>query len=258
MFNIQIMKIKYRKWGLRLVATCIVVLGLLLAIVLNPILLYANKSNVGNYTICSQHLPDPYFIERLNNATELLKTSELYDGNQKLTICINDGSAFPRLVQAIQGPAFAYAYYHNVVLNGAVNARDNYVELNGYKWNLTELLAHEATHCMQSRKYGLLHSNPIARYPQWKWEGYPEYVARKNKASLSENISHLIETEHTDNNNWISFDDSTGTVIPYYKSWLLMQYCLDIRKMSYTQLLEDTTCEALFTQYMMNWYATRK
>ena len=252
------MQIKYRKWGLRLLATFVVIAGSLTAIVLNPVLAYANKSMVGNYTICSQHQLDPYFVARLANAGQLLKASELFDANQRVTICMNDGSALPRLVQAIQGPAFAYGYYHNVVLNGAVNARDNYVELNGYKWNLTELMAHEATHCMQFHRYGLFHSNPIAGYPQWKWEGYPEYVARKNKACLVKNISHLIETEHTDNNNWISFDDSTGTVIPYYKSWLLVQYCLDIRKMSYTELLKDTAPEALVSQYMMNWYAAKK
>ena len=100
-------------------------------------------------------------------------------------------------------------------------------------------------------------SKPIAHIPMWKWEGYPEYVARKNKASLIKNISHLIETEKTDNNNWISFGDSTGTVIPYYKSWLLVQYCLDIRKMTYTQLLKDTTQEALLTQHMMKWYESK-
>ena len=252
------MKIRYRRWGLRIIATCVFIFGLLLVIVLNPILLYAHISAEGNYTICSQRKPDAYFIAKLNNSTELIKTSELYDPNQKLTICLNDGSSFPGLLQAIQGPAFAYGYQHIVAMNGTMNARGNYVELNGYKWNLTELLAHEATHCMQFGKYGLLHTNPIARFPQWKWEGYPEYVARKNKACLIKNISRLIETEHTDNNNWISFDDSTGTVIPYYKSWLLVQYCLDIRKMTYTQLLADTTRETLVAQYMMTWYETKK
>ncbi len=252
------MKIRYRKWGLRIVATGIVILGLLVVIVLNPMLVYANKTAAGNYTICSQNRPDPYFIEHLNDVTNLLKASELYEGKQKLTICMNDGSVFPCLVQAIQGRAFAYGYYGNVVLNGTLNARDNYVELNGYKWNLTELIAHEATHCMQFHKLGFFHTNPIARFPQWKWEGYPEYVARKNKACLVNNISHLLETEHTDNNNWISFDDSTGTVIPYYKSWLLVQFCLDVRKMSYAELLKDTAREAVVTQYMMSWYAARK
>jgi len=113
------MKIRYRKWGLRIVATGIVILGLLVVIVLNPMLVYANKTAAGNYTICSQNRPDPYFIEHLNDVTNLLKASELYEGKQKLTICMNDGSVFPCLVQAIQGRAFAYGYYGNVVLNAA-------------------------------------------------------------------------------------------------------------------------------------------
>ena len=37
------------------------------------------------------------------------------------------------------------AFIIKVVLQGTANYKDNYLELNGYKWNLTELLAHELT-----------------------------------------------------------------------------------------------------------------
>ena len=235
-------------------ATSVFIFGLLLVLVFNPMLLYAIKNNSGNYTILSQQQSGAEFIKQLNNANSLIMGSELFDSDMKYTICMNDGCIYPRLIEFIQGHAFAYGFYHIIALRGEMNAGNNYVELNGYRWNLTELLAHEATHCMQFNKFGLLQSYPIARIPMWKWEGYPEYVARKNKASLVKNISQLVATINTDNNNWICFDDSTGTVIPYFKSWLLVQYCIDIRKMSYAQLLQDTTHEELVNQNMMNWY----
>ncbi len=157
----------------------------------------------------------------------------------------------------LRGSAFAWGFYDKVVLMGNANYKDNYVELNGYKWNYTQLLAHEEIHCLQFHKFGLWKSNPIAKVPEWKWEGYPEYVARRNDNNncLISNIDKLLKTEKTDNNNWILFDDSTGTVIPYYKNWLLLQYCLDIKKMSYSQLLKDTTNNQTTTQHMMKWYA---
>jgi len=249
------MKKRIRKWSLRIVVTCLFILGLLVGIALNPMLLYANKSITGVYTICHQEPLEASFIPKLEEANALLEKSELYDPCLKLTICLNDGSYYPKLMQRVRGQAFGWGFQKIVVLMGKMNAKDNYLEINGYKWNLTELIAHEATHCFQFYKYGLFHSNPVANIPEWKWEGYPEYVARKNKADLVNNIIHLIKAEkNRDNNNWIDFEDRTGTVIPYYKHWLLVQYCLDVRKMSYAGLVRDTTREALLTQDMMDWY----
>ncbi len=150
-------------------------------------------------------------------------------------------------METFGGKAFGWGFGHQLIIMGNMNAASNYVELNGYKWNLTQLIAHEITHCLQYNKSGLLHANPIARQPKWKWEGYPEYVARKHEASLVKNITYLLQTEQTDNNNWITFNDSTGTVIPYYKYWLLVQYCIDIRKMTYDHLLKDTSQESRVT-----------
>ena len=109
-------------------------------------------------------------------------------------ICLNDGSNYPKLMQTIRGKAFAWGFYDKVVLQGTANYNYNYVELNGYKWNLTQLLAHEMTHCLQFDKLGLWKSNPIANIPNWKWEGYAEYVSRQNadQKNVSKNIAHLL------------------------------------------------------------------
>ncbi|RYF90539.1 MAG: hypothetical protein EOO03_03515 [Chitinophagaceae bacterium] len=147
-----------------------------------------------------------------------------------------------------------------MVLLGNLNAANNYVELNGYKWNLTQLLAHEMMHCFQYKDLGFRKSNPVAGIPSWKWEGYPEYIARQNEdqVNLLKNIDHLIATEKTDHNGWINFADETGTVIEYYKSWLLVKYCLDIKKQSWNQLLNDKTSDAAIHAEMMHWYQLQK
>jgi hypothetical protein len=141
------------------------------------------------------------------------------------------------------------------------NYKDNFVELNGYKWNLTQLLAHEETHCFQFHKFGLWKSNPIANLPNWKWEGYPEYVARRNadQLDLTRNIARKIEQENLDKDGWaISFSENTITPRDYYNAWLLVQYCLDIKKMTYESLLKDTTSEQTTTTQMMNWFSKNK
>ena len=251
------MKRKIKKWSLRLAATLLLIAGLLVVIVLNPILTYANSTTYGNYKIFHTEAFDTALTIRLDEASELLKKSEIYNAKLKIDICLNDGSKYPTLIKKLRGQAFAWGFYNKVVLQGKANYKDNYVELNGYRWNLTQLLTHEIVHCLQYRKLGFWKSNPIGKIPSWKWEGYPEYVARQNigQKNLLQNIAHLIEVEKKDINGWsIPFSDSTIAPKEYYHYWLLLQYCLDIKKMTYEQVLKDTTKEKVIQGQMMNWY----
>lgn len=252
------MKRQIKKWTLRLSVTGLFIAGLLLVIVLNPILTYANKTKHNNLTVFHNKTLDPTLLTNLDQVTELLKASEFYNPKLHLDICLNDGSKYPKLIRTVRGQAFGWGFYDKVVLQGTTNYKDNNVELNGYKWNLTQLLAHEMTHCLQFDKLGFWKSKPIANIPNWKWEGYAEYVSRKNndQKDLSKNIERLITTDKT---NWdIKFDDSTIAPREYYDYWTLVQYCMDIKKMNYKQILADTTNEQTVRQEMMKWYENNK
>jgi len=52
----------------------------------------------------------------------------------------------------------------------------------------------------------------------------------------------------------IMFEDSTISSREYYNYWILVQYCLDIKKMSYNELLNDKTNENALQTEMLNWY----
>lgn len=252
------MKRKIKKWTLRLTATVLLIAGLLLIIVLNPILTYANKTTHNNLTVFHNNVLDPTFLTKLGQATELLKASEYYNPKLHLDICLNDGSKYPKLIQALRGRAFAWGFYDKVVMQGNANFQDNYVELNGHKWNLTQLVAHEMTHCLQFDNLGFWKSKPIANIPNWKWEGYAEYISRQNsdQKDLSKNIERLIAT---DKSNWeIKFADSTIAPREYYDNWTLVQYCIDIKKMTYKQILADTSSEQTVRQEMMSWFSGRE
>jgi hypothetical protein len=250
------MKKAIRKWVFRLTVTGIFIAGLLLVIILNPILCYANKTSYKNNTIFHHKPLDQTFLFELDRATAIIKTSEYYNAGFKTDICLNDGSIYPAMMQKLRGPAFAWGFYNKVVLMGNASYKENYVEINGYKWNLVQLLAHEMVHCLQFKKRGFWKSNPVAKIPGWKWEGYPEYVARQaiDQKDLKNNIDRLIQAEQINNNGWILFSDGTGTTISYYRNWLLIQYCMDIQKMTYEQILHNDTPEEIIRQEMMNWY----
>ena len=53
------------------------------------------------------------------------------------------------------------------------------------------------------------------------------------------------------------FDDSTYVDKDYYKWQILMQYCKDVKKMSYQKILDDTTKDETLWQEMMNWNSRR-
>jgi hypothetical protein len=252
------MKRQFRRWAFRLMAAGLVVAGLVLVILLNPMLTYANKTTYGNYAIFHSTTLDPTLTVKLDQATALLRTSEFYNANLHLDICLNDGSAYPTLVRLLRGQAFAWGFYDKVVLQGNMSLDGNYVELNGYKWNLTQLLTHEMTHCLQFDALGLWRSKPMASIPNWKWEGYAEYVSRQSpdQKDLSRNLAQLLKT---DAGRWeVQFLDSTMVPREYYSHWTKVTYCMDIRKMTYQQILEDTTSEQTISRKLTVWFNERE
>lgn len=245
----------FRKLLVFLTVTSLLLVSSLILLLLNPSLAYARKTVLGNYTIYHNTNLDPLFQQRLQKATQLISASEFYDPNATMTICLSDQSAYPALVGRLQGPAFGYSFGDKVVIGGQTNSRQNYTQVNGYNWNITALLAHEMTHCLQVHALGLLASNPVANHPRWKWEGYAEYVARQqpDQLNLRTNIDRLVRKQQRD--PWgLSFSDKTYAPKEYYEGWLLVQYCLRIRKMSYRQVLADSTPESVMHQRMMQWY----
>ncbi len=250
-----------KKWAISaltsgcFLSVCVVVL------LLNPSFLYAHQTTTSHYTIYHSQPLDPALIQRLEQARALAQPSEVFDQALRVDVCLNDGSRYPSVVQAVWGPAFAWGFYNKVVLNGEANVPANRVTLRHYAWNLTRLLAHEMTHCYQFDRFGLWHSNPLAHYPTWKWEGYAEYVARQPRGqyALLQNINCLQQAEQTAPDQWdIRLPDSTCTSREYFEYFVLSEYCLDIKKMTFQQVLRDTTLEKATHQQMMNWYQYEK
>ena len=251
------MKKKFKKWMFRLMVTGLFLFGLLVTFMLSPILLYANKTKVGNYSIYHNKTINKDFIRHLEQSNIIIKSSELYNPNLKIDVCLKDGSNYPGLIKFVLGKDFLSSFYNKIILTGdSVNYNNNYIQLDGHKWNLTQMLAHAQVHCLEFNTYGLWQSNPIAKHPVWKWEGYPEYVARQNsdQVNLQTNIEKLLQAERINNNGWMKFADSTETLIVFEEYRLLIKYCIEIKKMTFIELMKDTAKEENLRQQMISWY----
>jgi hypothetical protein len=244
------------KWILRLTMFGLFLLVFLITLILNPSFLYAHKTTVDNYNIYHNKPIDSIVLVRLTESTKIIKSSELFDPNLKYDICLDDGSWYPPLIKTIFREPLGNTFYNKIVFWGAVNFKENFGFDGTNKWNMTQLIAHTQTHCLQFNKYGFWKSNPIAHHPNWKWEGYAEYISRKLVINndLPKNIDRLIQAEKTMDNNRVEFSDGTGSSIAFYKMRLLVQYCSDIKKINFEQLLKDTTTEEAVRQEMMSWY----
>ncbi len=254
------MKKQFKQWIFRLMVTGFFLFGLLVSFMLSPILLYGNKTTIGNYSIYHSKPLDNNFLKQLKQSGMLIKSSELYDPRLQMDVCLKDRSNYPKLIRTVMGKDFLSSFYNKIILTGdTVNFDDNYVQLDGHKWNLTQMLAHAQVHCLEFNHYGLWQSNPIAKHPVWKWEGYPEYIARKNfdQTDLHSNIKKHLEMETTNNNGWMKFSDNTEDLIVFDEYRLLIQYCIEIKKMTFIELMKDTTKQELVRQQMINWYNKR-
>lgn len=251
----------HTKWISSLLASSTLISVVFALLLLNPGLLYAHRTATAHYIIYHNRSLDPALPPRLEQAHAVVQQSSWFDSTLCLNVCLNDGSAYPKLVEKLWGPAFGWGFYQNVVLSGEINPEANYLCLNGYKWNFVQLLAHEATHCYQVHRLGFWRANPVARYPTWKWEGYAEYVARRgaNCSSLRQQVQQLNQAEKVNQHAWaITLSDGTSESRDYATYLALTKYCLDIRRMTYRQLLADTCSEQTVHHQLISWYRQAK
>lgn len=125
--------------------------------------------------------------------------------------------------------------------------------------DLTYLVAHEMIHNLQENKYGKLKFNPFSHPDFWKLEGYPEYVSRQvqlstENYSLVKEIERYVRLESNLTDKWIAVEHS-GCKAPkyYFKGRLMMEYLMDIKNLSYDQILADTTAEELIFEEILDW-----
>lgn len=232
-------------------------------IILFPQRLFANKISYKEFTVYSNDKIDDNIKIVLDNALTLVQKSELYNSKYKYNIILCNNSFYNKLDDKLlgTGPA-ARATLNNVIIKVRIDPKSNLAFPTFHKAcevNLTELIAHEMTHILQANKYGILKFNPFKHPEFWKLEGYPEYISKQTELtskgySLTGDIDRYINLESKATDIWILSEEG-GCEVPnyYYKGRLMMEYLIDIKHLSYDQILKDTVSENTVCQEMMKW-----
>lgn len=233
------------------------------AIILFPQRLLANKMKYKEFTVCSNNKINNDIKIVLDNAMNLVQKSELYDSTYKYNIILCHNSFYNKIDDQLlgKGPT-ARVTLNNVIIKVRIDPKSNLAFPTFHKAcevNLTELIAHEMTHCLQANKYGILKFNPFKHPELWKLEGYPEYISKQPELSskgysLTDDIDQYLALESKATDIWILSKEG-GCEVPnyYYKGRLMMQYLIDIKHLSYDQILKDTVSENTVYQEMIKW-----
>ncbi len=234
----------------RILLSCLSILGLSLILWLtflfNPSLSYAHKTEFGQITVYHNQALATNTENILNDAFSIIKTADLFAPNIQLDLCLNDGTFYPELW--IFKGATAYSFLNKgVIYNSQPNFNKNQTT---FKWainnnetrtfNLTWLLAHEFTHCLQ---YNWDQLFPL-KCAFWKSEGHAEYISRqfKNDGRLKEKIQQLKIEEQKEHKGIPVFELADGTFqnLFYFKSAILVQYLMEVELLTFPEIAADS------------------
>jgi hypothetical protein len=241
-----------------LVALLVAISGLV-TIIFSPQPLFANKLDHEKFTIYSDtEFDEESFKLRLNEAYELITCSELHDSSYNFDILLAHDHFFNN-IESLQGKGpIARATAGYITIKVPIVPKENYAKGNTDKVNLSMLLAHEMVHVLQANTYGFLNFSPIKHPPMWKLEGYPEYISRREQLkstdySLVAEVDRYLTLRHNSSDIFIEVTHKHFMPVYYYKGRLMVEYLMDVRGMSYDQILKDERAEEEIFNDLVSW-----
>ena len=253
---------KFKRIFKRTLLMLLILISALVTLILFPQIVFANKMKYKNFKVCSNDKINQDIKILLDNAIDLVQRSELYDSSYKYNIILCYNSFYNKIDDLLGiGPA-ARGRINNVIIKVRIDPTNNLAFATFRKEcevNLTYLFAHEMIHCLQTKTYGIIKFNPFKHPEFWKLEGYPEYISRKplllsKDYSLTNEIEKYVSLENKATDRWI-LPEEGGCEAPayYYKGRLMIEYLMDIKHMSYDQILKDSVSETTIFKEMIKW-----
>jgi len=92
----------------------------------------------------------------------------------------------------------------------------------------------------------------------WKLEGYPEYIARQKSSepdyNLKSDIERFIEFKRKQTDIWVAVEEGDCEFPEfYYKGRLMTEYLINVRRLTYDQVLKDKRSENEIYDEMIAW-----
>jgi hypothetical protein len=236
----------------------------LITLICFPQNLFANKIEHQKFRIYYDgEIDKGGLTSRLDNAYRLIEYSELHDKNFVFNIFLAHDNFFNK-IEDLQGKGpIARATAGNITVKKPIEIENNLIKSSRSNANLTEIIVHEMVHNLQGNKYGLLNFSPIKHPPMWKLEGYPEYISRRNLLksgtySLGFEIGRFVELEKNSKDGFVEVVKGHFMPTYYYKGRLMVEYLIDIKGLTYDEILKDKRTETEVFDELLNWVKSQK
>lgn len=143
-------------------------------------LAFPHVKRFGHTTVYSVAPIPALMAERIDRADALLAVSPLMEPNLRRTLVLTDGGWRWRILGAGYWNVIALRRPFSSVLlfnsSDIVADRVRNGAPRGGERTLSGTIAHESVHLLTARRYGEIR---LARMPEWKREGYADYVAQE-------------------------------------------------------------------------------
>lgn len=182
----------------RLGITVVSVILLYLCVLVFPQPLFTHHMTYQNYEVWSDQPIAPQITEVLDDVTRRLRTSKLYEPDRPLRIFFCNASwrlwLYGHFRDKMAGIADT-CLTRNVYIRASDIASNRVIPPNSESFAdanqrpLSYFIAHEATHILESWRFGRL---AFIRYPLWLEEGYADYVGKGGDFEFNENQQLLV------------------------------------------------------------------
>jgi hypothetical protein len=210
-----------------------------------PQYLFAHEVSHKNFKVYARQPLDENINRVLDLAEERLVKSPIYDKAVTERIFISDTAFYTfqyplsRKSFASTLPGIGHIRINKVDVAGDLVFRDSQTD---NQRSLSGVIAHEVTHNLIRKKFGLISS--FTSLPNWKDEGYCEYVAGDATLSFEEGSRRWKENPN---------NDSKYT---YFKYHQMVKYLIDVEKISVEELFnkdfDEKELEAKVFEFIKN------
>lgn len=169
----------------------------LFAVMANPQLFFANHVTYGRYQVWSDRPIDAGIRAVLDDTERRLATSELMSPDQHFRIFLcNDNWRLALFSQRFSGGMGGVAdtwLTQNVYLREVDIPRNRLIPPSGWTHRMDDrplsyYMAHELTHILEARAFGLL---AVAHHQRWVWEGYADLIGKGGQFDIAANRAAL-------------------------------------------------------------------
>ncbi len=249
--------LKKSLWWLGIpVGLIIVAMALAIGILMTPGPFFPENKQYGAITVHSQTPIGPEADSIMTEVFNRLKEVPIYKPEKKINLCLcstqEKFSFFARLTRRANR-TMGFSLWENCYVNGdflkelaeRTGGRPKYMAREG---SIVHAATHELMHEYLADTLGYLGSRSL---PEWKSEGYCEYgvnqfvAVRDSGYSIPERIDIYLD--------YAQWNPTSRTHRSHYLWGLMMEYLINVKGMSFEQVMADSVTRDDVYARMMAW-----